>query len=219
MSNRPFKCGNCGNWYIAAPVPDGMMCRICAEGKHAVGAKGQMDCHWGQVSPTPSEVKMMELLALCKTAQAATVNVLGSIQSSTGIDGVQAVMARGEQSFAKAELAHAGMPEILRWASVMELPGMGDAPSAARFKNIDAIRELVGSNRRPPEDLAMLERSEKVCREIAAEIPGLLSEARITLGQARQAAQAWKPAAPQNVPMPENVPSTRKRKPRASVTA
>jgi len=113
------------------------------------------------------------------------------IQGAKDISSVKAIMSELEQSFAKAELAQAEMPEILRWSTVMELPGMVGSPRAARFKTIEAIEELVGDNRRPPEDLAMLQRSGKVCAEIAAEIPALLSEARISLGQARQMAETW----------------------------
>ena len=204
MNNRPFKCGKCGNWYIAVPMPDDTMCRICAEGKHAVGVNGQIDCHWGQTSPTPSEIKMVVLLDSCRSVSQEAQNALGAIQSSKAMDDVKAIMSRLEQSFAKAELAQAEMPEILRWAVVMELPGMKDAHQEARFKSIEALRAM--GNRRPPEDIQMLERSDKVCREIAAEIPGILSEARMNLAQVRRAAEAWTPA-PADVPMPENVPS------------
>ena len=218
MSNRPFKCSQCGNWYIAVSVPEDVACLMCMGGSHTPHPKtGLVDCHFGQESATPSEVKMMMLLALCQGARDASTRALVEVQRSTGIDSVKAVMARVERTYAEAEQGHTEMPEVLRWASVFEMPGMDGAPRAARFKDLDAMQELANTFRRPIEDVTMLRRSEKVCREIATEVSSVMSDASIGLGQARQAAQAWK--APQDVPMPENVPSTRKRKPRASVTA
>lgn len=214
MSNRPYKCGNCGNWYIKLPMPDDVMCRMCNEGTHAPHPKtGIVDCHWGQTSPTPSEIKMVELLNLCQSAVQEEVAAVARIQRSKDMDGIRAVVSQVEQVFSRAELAHSTMPEILRWAVVLELPGMAGASQAARFKHIDAVRDLVATNRRPPEDLAMLERSERVCREIADEVPVVLSEARMALNQARKAAQEW--AAPITVAPGRKVKARAVRRPRA----
>lgn len=197
MSDRPFICSKCGNWYLKIQMPANTMCRACSEGKHARNAAGIIDCHWGETSPTPSEIKMATLLASCQKARDTAVNALATIRESKDLDAVKVSLSSVEQTFAKAELLQSEIPEILRWAVVLELPGMQAEPMTARFKHIDAVRELVGSSRRPPEDLAMLERSDNLCHEIAAEVPALLAEARIALGQARQEAMNWKLAAAQ----------------------
>ena len=194
MSTRPSLCPNCGNWHTPVTVPDGVVCGLCAEGAHVPHLKtGVIDCHFGQESATPSEVKMAGFLALCNIAwykaQRTTERIRHSVKDREELG---RVLGEAEQVFAQVELNQADVPNVITWASVMEMPGLKGESASKRFKNLDALRELAGNSRRPREDVTTMERSDKVCREMAAELPVLVSNARLALAEARQAAQEWK---------------------------
>lgn len=190
MSERPFRCSKCGNWYTPVPPAEGVVCFMCDSGSHAPHQKtGVIDCHFGHKSATPSEVKMAELLALCERAQRQAQGAESRIMGSHTRKQADDIVAEAEKVFAQAELAQGDMANIITWASVMELPGMKGERATARFKNIDAIEDLVANNRRPPEDLQTLRRSDKICREMAVEVAGVMADARIALGRMR--ATSW----------------------------
>lgn len=153
----PFLCVNCKNWYVPVPLYDDitgerLVCLLCENGKHAANKAGVIDCHVGQLSATKSEIT----IALAYGA----VQVF-SLAVKAG-DRAKAAALQGA-----ADTALATIPEALRWAPVMEMPGMQGMPNEMRFKNINVIDELVNTNRRPPQDLRKLRRSERVCADLA----------------------------------------------------
>lgn len=197
MADRPFQCPKCLNWHTPIPMPEGMMCRWCAEEKHARHPKtGEYDCHWGLITSTQSEVKIMQANGRINEAATECQRLIQVIESATEKEQVIDVLKRAEVAFALAERAHGEVGEILRWAGVMEMPGMAGEPSSKRFKSVEAIEVMVADNRRPPTDLTTLQRSVKICNEIANEIPERIAEARVSIGQVRQSAQDWRQKAP-----------------------
>lgn len=201
MAQRPFRCPNCGNWHIAVPPRDGSTCWECEESHHARHQKtGVVDCHFGHKSATQSEIRMFLALQACGRAEQDAIHASEAIRQGQTAEEVAQELSLAEESFAKAEAAQAGMAEVLRWAGVMEMPGLAGESFPKRFKTIEALELLVGESRRPPEDLADLRRSLQVCTEMADEVPGLLARARVAIGQTRQAASAW--AAPVTVERP-----------------
>ena len=174
-----WKCPNCFNWYIQLSIAEGEACQACAEGRHAQPTRGrEVDCHWGHGTPTHSEIKMTEL-----EAEIVSAVVLAHDASK---DPTKVRLGKAEVVFAKVEMAvNADMPQVLSWAGVMEMPGMQGEVSSARFKNIEAMEELVRDSRRPTEDLDVLRRSVKNCDEIASRIPEMMAELRIAIGEAR----------------------------------
>ncbi len=191
---RPFLCGKCGNWYTPLNLGPDNACGDCAEDLHARHPKtNEIDCHYGHISAHPSEIKVMGFLAKVQLSVRTNGAALEGIKAAMEQEKVVAYLTRVETAFAEAERVAVNLPETLRWAGVMEMPGMKGEESTKRFKSIEALEEMVKNNRRPPEDLAELRRSVKVCEEIAAEIPPLLAEARMGVAQVRQVAEAWRP--------------------------
>ncbi|MDA1188802.1 MAG: hypothetical protein O2854_03885 [Chloroflexi bacterium] len=173
--SRPFQCSKCRNWYTPIPVSEEDYCWSCREGKHAPHHKtGVIDCHFGQTSSTPSEIKMVGIVATIKDAITAVEG--GDIRSA-------------EVAFALAEKARGEVTDVVRWATVMEMPGTLGESSTTRFKNIDALIALVADKRRPPEDLAMVRRTMRFCDEMAAEIPLLMADLRTNIGALRASVQ------------------------------
>lgn len=175
MSNRPFECENCRNWYIQVSEEGG--CIACLDGKHALHQRtGVIDCHFGQESVHPSERRMAEI-------HNAIAAALLTARSSGDL-------IAAENALAEAERAERAIPDVLTWAGVLELPGMAGESRTVRFKSMDAIQELVNNNRRPPEDLKLLQRATTVCREMADEIPTLMAQLRMAIGEARSQAMS-----------------------------
>lgn len=191
--DRPFQCVNCRNWYTPLPTDPNLMCRMCAEGLHAAHSKtGIIDCHWGQTSSTPSEIGMA---TVAFQAQAA----LEACKQATSAES----LAKASSAVAQAEQANARVPELIRWAGVMEMPGKRDEAPEARYLGTDAIAGRVNIHRRPPEDLEMLKRSIRICGELGAEIQGLMAQARAALGAARQPVSTSVEATPKDTWTPE----------------
>lgn len=194
---RPFKCGNCGNWYAPVPLQDpSHVCLLCLEGKHAPHNRtGLIDCHivpgYRHESATHSEIKMTEALWAVQASVREGQNALVAIKKASGRDGVEAALKRAERAFADAEKEHRQMSEYLRWAGVLEMPGTKSMANERRFKDLGVIESLVKDNRRPPEDRATLSRSIRNCDDISKDIGDAMVEARMVIGQARQAAMAW----------------------------
>ena len=190
---RPFKCGNCGNYYTPLVMPDDVMCRWCQEGKHSPHPKtNTVDCHWGQASSTRSEMRMVQVLDAVKAAGGSIAATVDPIHKAPTQVAVTSLLTKAETAFVQAERLVASVPEIVRWAGVFEMPGRTDEAPEDRFRSVEAIQKMVKDNRRPPEDVADLERSIKICTALADEVPPLMAEARVAIGQARQAAQTWK---------------------------
>jgi len=188
MENKPFKCPQCLNWFTPVPMPEDMMCATCADGKHAVNKVGLIDCHWGHVSATPSEIRMAVLWNTAKTV--AEKDGLGGAKSESA---VTAILADMERDVALLERGMADIPEIIRWSSVKEMPGMKDAFGSRRFKTLEALEELVEEKRRPQTDVDEVRRSMKTCSLLADEIPEMVAAARMALGQMRRDVEAWQP--------------------------
>lgn len=169
MDEQPFKCSNCGNWYIKVPTKG--ECWSCVEDKHGRHlTTGVVDCHFGQQSATPSEMRIAEVLQVCQRATQ-----------------VFSDLAKAEQAFAAAEMAESQIPDILKWAGVMEMPGQQASKFQERYKTVESLRLLVEDSRRPPEDVETLERSIAVCEKMAHKVPALMARARLAIGQARRA--------------------------------
>lgn len=194
MSDRVFQCPKCNNWYVPVPVKDGAFCFACDGGQHAPHQRtGVVDCHFGHESATAAEIRMAGIVERVSAAVKAIGTSASGMAAAPDRASVTALLTKAETVFAQAEKAMTDVPETLRWAGVLEMPGMsGEAPTT-RFKSIETVEELVRNNRRPPEDLAMLRRSVRTCNALADDLPGLMAEARVAIGQARHAAQAWAP--------------------------
>lgn len=191
VTGRPFKCPNCGNWYTPIPEFKGQ-CRGCVMGLHSPHIRtGIIDCHSGQESSTYSEIKMTETLETIRAARNGAQAMVRAIREALADDQVSELALQAEKVFSGAEKTHGGVPDFLRWAGVFELPGQSDQPGATRYKDMGAMEELVGMNRRPPEDVATLKRSVTICGEIAEEIASAVAEARVAIGEVRRAAQNW----------------------------
>lgn len=166
MADRPFLCGNCGNWYTPVKLDDDDSCPQCFAGTHADGSH----CHYSDMTATQSEVRLMGILETLTRS-------LTSIQSRP--------MDEAEVALANAEQAERGLADAVTWAGVKEMPGMVGEDPEKRFKSVDVIEQLVRNKRRPFGDLLVLRRSVKVCGEIAAEIPTLMSSIRMAMAEAR----------------------------------
>ena len=192
MNTRPYLCGKCGNWYSPHPPMDGSPCRFCVTGTHTPHIKtGVVDCHFGEKSSHPSERRMAEIVTRVETINTSLSKASAGILQASVMGEVTDIMTLAERDFAAAEKMEKEIPEILRWAGVMELPGLVDADANQRFKNIDAMQELVKQKRRPPEDLEELVRSTKLVTMMADEVPSLMASIRIAIGQVRQAGMKW----------------------------
>jgi hypothetical protein len=156
--DKPFQCDKCKNWYTPITLSENTFCMLCAEGTHAEDpTTGVIDCHFGQFTATLSERNV-----------ATAHNKAIAARDNPG----------DAELLAQAEAEILNLPEYMEWAGVMEMPGMKGERRDRRFKSIDALVELVDGNRRPESDLLVLKRSVKNCKEMAAEIPGILAEAR-----------------------------------------
>ena len=185
-------CSKCGNWYRPIPLPEGAACVACVMGDHQPHVKtGAVDCHFGHDSATPSEVRMAKLVADTAKAPKSIMAALDAIKGAPAREAVVNALSQAEGVFAQTERAQMALPNILQWATVFEMPGLKGEAGSARFKSLEAIEELVANNRRPPSDLARLRLSGSMCEAMASELPGLMAEARVAIGQVRQAAQAW----------------------------
>lgn len=193
MENMPKKCSMCGNWLTPIPMPEDVMCKSCAEGRHAVNrTTGLYDCHWGQTTSTPSEIKMATFHGFVQSVQAKAQGAVATIEKAMSEEDVSKALSEAETLLAQVERGMADIPNILQWAGVKEMPGLADAESTARFKSIEAIEDLVKNKRRPTSDLEELRRSVKNCTIMADEIPSMASQARMSLAQVRRAAESWK---------------------------
>lgn len=193
MSDRPFKCSKCGNWYTPVPVEDGQFCRACDMGTHAAHVKtGVIDCHFGHDTATRYEVKMATILEEAGRIGAVLREAQDVIRSAKAKEQTVQALLLAEQAFAVFERAQSGVGETLQWAGVTELPGMTGEPGTARYKSIEALESLIANNRRPPSDMVRARRSLRICHEIADQLASLVAEARVGIGQVRQVAQAWK---------------------------
>jgi len=197
MAQRPFLCGKCGNWYIPVPPKENepQSCYSCDEGIHFASPGKNIDCHFGQQSATPSEIRMAGVIETCKKAVTLADSAVEKIGTAKDLASVKALLATAERAFSDAEKAQKEVANIQEWAGVMEMPGEKGSDPKVRFKSIEAIEELVKTNRRPQTDLTMLRRSIKVCKEMSDEVPELVTGARVSVGQARHLAIAWTPAA------------------------
>ena len=156
--DKPFQCDKCKNWYTPVTLSEGVFCMSCAEGTHAENAMtGVIDCHFGQFSSTMSE----------RNVATAHNKALAARDNPHDAD----LLAQAEAEVLK-------LPEYLEWAGVMEMPGMKGERPEVRFKNLAALKELTDGNRRPMTDIIVLERSIKNCKEMAAEIPGILKQTK-----------------------------------------
>lgn len=189
---RPYLCLNCKNWYIPLQMEEGDTCRSCELGLHAVPERtGVVDCHFGEATPTPSEIEMVEIdtrvaRALMIAQDAVKKHSIGSLRDA-------------EEALVEVEaLVNQRIPEVIRWSAVKEMPGLVGEDPSMRFKSIEAIEELVSNNRRPRTDLELVRRSMKTCAEINSGIPTQLVEIRTTMNEARSKT---------TTPAPEKVPA------------
>ena len=179
---RPYQCQNCKNWYMPLQLDEGVVCISCARGLHAIPETGNhpgvVDCHFGETTPHPSEIRMVEI-----DAQVSRAVLLA--QDAVRLHNI-ASLRQAEDALAEVEqIVTQQVPEVLTWASVKEMPGLvGENPSM-RFKNLDALQELVSNNRRPVTDIEEIRRSIKTCAEINSGIPSQVAEIRTTLAEAR----------------------------------
>lgn len=216
MDYMPFKCLKCGNWYTPVPMPEDMMCKVCADGAHAVNPKtGAYDCHWGHVTATSSEVRIATLWHQAQETTRVLQEVAARIAGAKTLDAVVATLGSAEGVFATLERGMAAVPEILRWAGVKEMPGLKDAEGSRRFKSLDALEDLVKDNRRPQSDLAELKRSIKTCNILADELTGMVAAARVALSQVRRAAESWREPEVLVVAEPVAAPAAIAAKPKA----
>lgn len=189
---RPFICSNCRNWHVRVPMPEGFMCRLCAERKHAAHPRtGVIDCHWGMKSATPSEIKLAIIL---ETVESSLENITGcipTIREAEAAEVAQQVMGTAKSAFANAQQAERGVGEAVQWASVFEVPGMLGEPNEKRFKSFEVLQSLVKMNRRPVSDVEELERSVKTCNELANQITGLMPKLQYALEEVGKVFQNW----------------------------
>jgi len=90
-------------------------------------------------------------------------------------------LIEAEVALSDAERIERDVPEALSWSDVFELPGLRGASPSARFKNYDAMQDLVFNKRRPESDLVLLQRSRRLCEEMAQDVPVLMAEARTAI--------------------------------------
>jgi hypothetical protein len=90
-------------------------------------------------------------------------------------------LVEAEVALSDAERIERDVPEALTWSDVFELPGLRGANPSARFKSYDAMQDLVYNKRRPESDLTVLERSRRLCEEMAQDVPILMAEARTAM--------------------------------------
>lgn len=193
MEHMPFKCGQCGNWFTPVPMPEDMMCRVCAEGKHSVNKAGTYDCHWGHVTATPSEIKMATLFQQAESTRARIEQAGRDIERAKVHVAVTSALNDAEQSFAQLERGMGALSEILRWAGVKEMPGLRGEANEDRFKSLSAIEDMVRNGRRPRSDVDELQRSIKACNGMADELAGAMASVRVVLAGVRRDAEHWTP--------------------------
>jgi hypothetical protein len=210
----------CGNWYTPLPKEPDDACIHCIEGKHAVHPKtGVVDCHFMEMTTTPSERSLQEL-SLELTEARRTVEALPEgIQATRTQAGVTSAMMQAEHLLARVEQRMQDVPRMLTWAGVKEMPGLRDGAPSQRFKNIDGISELVKQYRRAPSDMEEMTRSMKVCNEIASEFPGLMAEIRIGVNQVRRAVDHWVAPAITAAPEKARAATAKRRGARAKAAA
>lgn len=192
----PFMCSKCHNWYTPVPVIDEdtgepLVCLLCEEGRHAPTKAGVIDCHIGHMTATKSEVALAKAYNVTLMARETAKQCNHELDKATVRSQVDALLVLAQSSYTAAEKAVADIPEALRWAGVMEMPGLKSQPNDMRFKSSDVVELLVKENRRPPQDLRRLRRSEKVCRELANQCVQELPLARAALTEFQGAAAAW----------------------------
>lgn len=215
---RPFLC-KCGNWHIKVPVFDEqtkepMICIQCAEGTHTPHIKtGAIDCHFGFQSATLSERQMGESVLRATNALTVAKEGLAAVAKANDQAATQDILTKAELVMAGATLAQAKVAEALHWAGVMEMPGTAGEPNSKRYKNEEALSLMVMENRRPPEDLATLRRSIRVCNEMAAEVTSLYGEASRAMQTLRESV-ASKRFGPPVVPVYAEAPVEAAKKPR-----
>lgn len=188
MNIRPTICGKCGNWYVDIPMEDGVTCWSCDNNLHAVNrSKDSYDCHFGQASPAPSEIEIVQIEDQLNRAVALAQTAVDRPNVDT--------LTQAETAFAQAEMAiSTQLPETIRWAAVKEMPGLSGAPPSQRYKNIEALEEMVGDNRRPQTDLIEVRRAMKTVAEVASTFPARMSELRVLIGSARVVVSTPAPA-------------------------
>lgn len=195
---RPFKCGKCKNWYAPVPLdePD-HVCLLCLDNRHTPHPKtGEIDCHivtgYRHMTATFSEIKMTETLEGVRGASVTVLAAVGAAKRAGTRDGAASALGGAETAFAEGERLQGQVAEYQTWAGVKEMPGTKGFANERRFKDISAIEGLVKNNRRPPEDLKVLNRSIKNCEAIATDITAAMSEVRIAIGAVREAAENWR---------------------------
>ncbi len=168
MSERPFQCSKCGNWKTPLPLDADDECPDCVSESHAVHPRtGTYDCHYRHSTATHSEQRMAKNLISLEFA----VQTIKNSQS----------LIEAEVALSDAERIERDVPEALAWSDVFELPGLRGASPSARFKNYDAMQDLVFNKRRPESDLVLLQRSRRLCEEMAQDVPVLMAEARTAI--------------------------------------
>jgi len=192
MSERPFQCVQCHNWYIAVPMEADTFCVECDQKKHAIHpSKGTYDCHWGHMSAVRSEIDMALLLNQIAEVEFRAGLDLTAIQEARTKEEVTSILTNLEQALAKMERDAKNAPNIVTWAAVKELPGtQGESPKV-RFKHIDAIADLVANNRRPQTDMEELRRAMTVCAAMAEDAVAAQVQARMAANEVRRAAMDW----------------------------
>ena len=168
MSERPFQCSKCGNWKTPLPLDADDECPDCVMESHAVHPRtGTYDCHYRHSTATHSEKRMAKNLINLEFA----VQTIKNSQS----------LVEAEVALSDAERIERDVPEALTWSDVFELPGLRGANPSARFKSYNAMQDLVYNKRRPESDLTVLERSRRLCEEMAQDVPILMAEARTAM--------------------------------------
>lgn len=210
---RPFKCDKCGNWYVEVPrlhpvTKEPVVCRDCQDRRHAANrVTGVIDCHFHHESATYSERKLTEILLACTTAESVARDALKAISKETMPEHIDKAVLVAGNAYAAALTAEAEAAEALRWAGVMEMPGMTALDNEHRFKSFEVIETFVKRGRRPPEDVATLRRSMQNCADLMREIATALPRAKAAY-EAAVTAQERRLAPPPVAATAVNVPAS-----------
>ena len=200
--DKPFLCEKCRNWYIEVPVrdlkgnvlpKDEYGCRMCNEGTHVPNKAGIVDCHWGQVTPTPSEVTMAKIALAVTMAKNGTEKAIAGVGKLTMKAEADASLETCESFFEVAQRGVQTQADAMKFAGAFALPGIPKSlPVKDRYKTVDQMEQMVADNRRPSEDLDELNRSVKVCGELAIEIERDMGKTKVLIQQLREKAMNFK---------------------------